>query len=392
MLTYKGKHGYAHVMIDVVDPETVKQIYSFLNHPAFAGTYIAIMPDCHAGAGAVIGFTARLNDYVIPNVVGVDIGCGIDAYCVGKVEMTDTDFRALDETVRNDIPSGFSVHDDLTAPQLAHYLPAGIPAGVFFGNLKDICKKIKMDYERACRSLGTLGGGNHFIEVDRDDRNQLWVMVHSGSRQFGLMVANYHQKKAKELLHTMFVGDAYKNLEYLPMDMGGRAYLDDMRFAQMYARVNRRIMLQTIVEDYFDVRYEEYLRVNSVHNYISFKDGIVRKGAISAQHGERVIIPLNMRDGVIFGHGKGNKKWNFSAPHGAGRVLSRKRAKAELTVEDFERDMEGIWTSCVGKSTLDESPRAYKDSQLIQDAIGETVEVEFMANPIYNFKANEEEK
>jgi RNA-splicing ligase RtcB len=378
MLTYTGKHNSANVMIDDIDETTVTQIYSFLNHPAFGNTYIAIMPDCHAGAGAVIGYTAKMNSYVIPNVVGVDIGCGIEAFNLGQIEV---DFAKLDVFIRENIPSGFHIRDNEIQID-----------GVLRNNIQKvcICCGMKANIDRVLRSIGTLGGGNHFIELDKDAKNNLWLIVHSGSRKFGLDTAVSHQQRAKELMIEMFLGaSAYKDLEFLPIDKGGQQYLDDMKVAQEYAAVNRYHMARIIIEEFFKQEYSKLESVKSVHNYINFSDNILRKGAISAHEGERVIIPLNMRDGTIIGTGKGSAKWNMSAPHGAGRIYSRSRAKRELQLDEFQKEMVGVWSSCVSKDTLDESPMAYKDKQKIIDAIGESVTIDFIMKPVYNFKAVE---
>jgi RNA-splicing ligase RtcB len=232
------------------------------------------------------------------------------------------------------------------------------------------------------------GGGNHFIELNLDPDGNTWLVVHSGSRKFGLDIATYHQQRAKALMKEMFIGDAYRQLEFLPIDKGGQEYLADMSIAQDYARINRWYMARLMGEDYFGIDLRDTERIMTTHNYINFQDNIVRKGAISAHKGESVVIPLNMRDGSIVATGKGNSKWNFSAPHGAGRILSRKKAKAQLSVEKFEEEMEGVWTSCINKDTLDESPMAYKDKQIILDIIDETASVEFIMKPIYNFKGS----
>jgi RNA-splicing ligase RtcB len=359
-------------MTDEIDEMTVSQIYGFLNHPAFKGSHIVIMPDVHAGMGAVIGYTATMNSYVIPAVVGVDIGCGVDAYNLGQI---DVDFEALDHYIRNNIPAGFSAREESIS-------------SIMDTSIDTICKKDpKMDAHRAKLSLGTLGG-NHFIELNRNSSDNIWLVIHSGSRKFGLDIAVYHQQRAKALMKEMFIGDAYKNLEFLPIDKGGQEYLGDMYTAQLYAKLNRFLMGNEICKEYFSLDIHDLECVKSVHNYINFKDKIIRKGAISAHKGERVIIPLNMRDGSIIATGKGNKDWNYSAPHGAGRIMSRKRAKAELTLEEFQSEMKGIWTSCIHKKTLDESPMAYKDKKIILDTIEETASIDFIMKPIYNFKAD----
>lgn len=377
MLFYKAAFNHAKVFVDVIDEETVKQIYNFLNHPAFKNSKIRIMPDTHAGKGSVIGFTMTMNNYVIPNVVGVDIGCGM---LMHKLNAKEIDFAKLDEFIKSSIPAGFSVQNQKGREYVKRYFPP-----VLKGMFEELSYKVGQTVD-VIASLGTLGGGNHFIEVDKYD-DDFYLIVHTGSRNFGLSICNYHQKKAKALMNEMFIGDAYKDLEFLPMDKGGREYLEDMKIAQTYANINRVIIVNTILEGFF--KQEAFDLISCVHNYIG-DDNIIRKGAISAKAGEKVIIPLNMRDGVIVGTGKGNEDWNYSAPHGAGRILSRKKAKESLTIEEFKSSMEGIYSSCINADTLDESPMVYKNSQLILDTIGDTIDIDFIMKPVYNFKAGGE--
>lgn len=380
MITYKGKHGSANVMIDEVDEATASQIHSFLNHPAFGHTYIAIMPDCHKGAGSCIGLTMKTNDYIIPNVVGVDIGCGVLAINLGCVEI---DYAALDAFIKENIPSGFSLRNQRT--ENVRELMKGEELGQ---KIRDVVWDTNQDMQKVERSLGTLGGGNHFIEIDyHEDTGDYWLLIHSGSRNFGLRVAQFYQDKAKELLKKMFMGaDAYKGLEYLPMDMGGAEYLEAMKVAQEYAQFNRFEMVDILMNGFFTFGgWRE--TIETVHNYINFEDNIIRKGAVAAHEGQRLVIPFNMRDGVAMCTGKGSSKWNYSAPHGAGRVMSRSQAKKELDLADFQESMEGIYTTTATKNTIDEAPMAYKDMDKIIEAIGETVEIDFMMKPVYNFKA-----
>lgn len=386
MITFKGKYNTAVVMIDELDQTTISQIYSFLNHPAFAKTHIAIMADAHAGAGSCIGFTMKMNDYIIPNVVGVDIGCGVNAY---PLDVTTIDFEQLDHFIKTHIPSGFNIRgaNDKMANGVR---PSEAFDGKFRKRVVALANELRQEESKVLGSIGTLGGGNHFIEVDQDDNGQYWLLIHSGSRNFGLRVANYHQNKAKELLKRMFMGaDAYKGLEYLPMDMGGEEYFVDMRIAQEYASLNRQIMAELLIYTFFKEKISLGIReIETVHNYINFEDKIIRKGAISAHDGERLVIPFNMRDGVMIGVGKGSNKWNFSAPHGAGRVLSRSQAKKQLDLDEFQKEMEGIYTTTATINTIDEAPMAYKDKDVIVEAIGETVDVEFFMKPVYNFKSS----
>ena len=362
-LLYRGKFAEAVVMIDDIEMEAVTQIYQFLNHPAFEGAKIVIQPDCHAGAGAVIGFTSTLTDKIIPNVIGVDIGCGVLAYKLGKL---DIDFKELDAFLRKNIPSGFSVHNTSLIKEYAEFEQAA--------------EETEQDTSRVLRSLGTLGGGNHFIELDKDDNEEVWLVIHSGSRNFGLKIAQYHQAKAVKT-----VGKGH-GLEWLEGD-DAEYYLQHMKVAQHFASFNRKLMADILLTVFFRMALP-LTKVESVHNYINFKDKIIRKGAISAHKDERVIIPWNMRDGIIIGKGKGNPNWNYSAPHGAGRIMGRGAAKRTLDLDDFKKAMEGIWTSCVSQETIDESPFVYKDYRKIRDVIQDTVDIEFTLKPIFNFKAS----
>ncbi len=370
MITMKGKYNIANIFIDEIDDTTREQIQTFLNHPAFQGGYIAIMPDCHAGKGAVIGFTMKMNGYVLPNIVGVDIGCGVLASNIGTCPV---DLPALDKFIHEEIPSGFKIHEKSR--------PDG-PSG-----LQTICQNIEYDYDRALRSIGTLGGGNHFIEVDKDEAGNNWLLVHSGSRNFGLSVANFYQRKAKEAMAAYFIGDEYKGLEFIPPGTGlDDEYLFAMSEAQWFARMNRRRIMDRL---HVYIGVDWYANIESVHNYIDLDEQIVRKGAISAKTGEDCIIPLNMRDGAIVGKGKGSAKHNFSAPHGAGRSMSRKKAKETLSVDEFRAGMDraGIYTTTATAETLDEAPEAYKPAGAIIAAIEETVQITGRLKPIYNFKA-----
>lgn len=364
-----GKYNRAHVMIDTLDETTRSQIQGFVNNPSFRGSYIAIMPDCHAGAGSCIGFTMQMNERIIPDVVGVDIGCGMLAR---KFDIDHFDIPAFDAFIKENIPSGFSINDKVFT-------------GVnFFG---DIVKKIGMDEARALRSIGTLGGGNHFIEAGYGADGKLWVTIHSGSRNFGLKIAQYHGAKAKELC-AKWVADT-QGIPFLVVDSPeGQDYIADQLIGSQYASINRETMMCRI-EKFFGVAPVD--SIESRHNFID-DTGMIRKGATPAHEGQRVIIPFNMRDGLALCVGKGNKKYNYSAPHGAGRILSRSKAKALLDVEYFQEDMKqaGVYTTTADASTLDESPDAYKDMGIILDNIKETVDVIEMVKPVYNFKAGGE--
>lgn len=372
MITMKGKYNTANIMIDVIDDATKKQIQGFLNHPAFGNTYIAIMPDCHAGAGAVVGFTMKLNNYIIPNVIGVDIGCGMLAANFGTVNVN---LQGLDDFIKKNIPSGFAINQNYK-----HVLFKQIE------EVRETCDRIDIDSEKALKAIGSLGGGNHFIEMGIDSQNNTWAVIHSGSRNFGLRVANYYQAKAKINLEKYFIMDQYKDLEFLLIESEeGKMYLKDLRVAQRFASENRKEMMSRISSF---IGKEPVDIIESVHNFIG-DDDIIRKGATPARDGERVIIPFNMRDGLAICEGKGSSKYNYSSPHGAGRILSRKQAKNQLSVDEFTESMmiAGVFTTTANIETLDEAPRAYKDMNVIIDNIKESVSIIDMVKPIYNFKS-----
>lgn len=341
----------------------MEQIEELASSPSFDGAKIRIMPDAHAGAGCVIGFTANLEDKVVPNLVGVDIGCGM---LVSDFTTVD-DLREFDEVVKGSVPSGFAVHDVPTCDIDALGL---------------LCRDELYNVKRLERSMGTLGGGNHFIEIDVSEHGDTYLVIHSGSRNLGLQVANIYQQKAVETC----MEQTPKGLEYLTGELRD-AYLHDMRLCQQWAKQNRETMMGAI---WAGSRFGTAMTSmwHTVHNYIG-NDDIVRKGAISAREGERVLVPLNMRDGSIVGIGKGNEDWNFSAPHGAGRAMSRSKAKRELSVDDFREQMAGVYSSTVCDGTIDEAPDAYKPARQIVDALEPTVDVIARLMPVYNFKALE---
>lgn len=386
-----------------IEESALAQINELIAQPAFMDSKIRIMPDVHAGKGCVIGFTAEVRDKVVPNLVGVDIGCGMLTVKLPEVERMDLD--ALDKGIRSEIPSGRDVGDE-SDPY----------AEDLINNLK--CCPFLKNKERLYRGLGTLGGGNHFIEIDVDENGRYYLIIHTGSRNLGKQVAEYYQdlavkniegkldlpakksaliaeykatgreseiQKALEELNCSFSARGIpKHLAYLDGDLA-RDYLHDMRLCQSYADANRRKIARVILGE--GVGY--FRQFTTIHNYINFDDRIIRKGAISAREGERVLIPLNMRDGCILGVGKGNPDWNYSAPHGAGRLMSRGEARKRVTLDEFKNTMDGIYTTCINESTLDESPQAYKPAEEIIEAISETVEIKQILKPIYNFKASE---
>lgn len=382
MLELRGQFASCRVFADHVEQTAIAQIYGFLNCPVFEGAQIRVMPDVHAGAGAVIGFTATLGDRVVPNVIGVDIGCGVQAVPVDDV----SDFAAFDAHLRATVPSGFAareaVHPNLVALYARWFARASWDA--FVADVDRLAAKIGTDPAHTWRSLGTLGGGNHFVELDRDEAGRTFLVVHSGSRHFGLRVATHHQKKAIARMGKR------GGLEWLEGDDAAE-YLADMRVAQRFAMLNRLAMLDALLGFWGGAELRPDDVVTSVHNFIG-DDGVIRKGAISAKAGEAVIIPWNMRDGLVLGVGRGNPDWNASAPHGAGRCMGRGEAKRTLRLDDFAATMRdaGVWSSCVGRDTIDEAPAAYKPAGEVEAALAETVEVRARLRPVYNFKAGGE--
>ena len=336
-----------------------EQIELLAAQPAFEGATIRIMPDAHAGTGCVIGFTADLGEKIVPNLVGVDIGCGM---LTVEMELPD-DLAGFDECVKRVVPAGFASHDRETCDVT---------------QLGLLCEGELKKVERLNRSLGTLGGGNHFIELDVAG-NRAYLVIHSGSRNLGLQVANAYQRKAL----AECLDDVPDALKYLTGELA-EAYLHDMRICQQWARDNREAMARAIIHALGIEEVRESF--HTVHNYIA-DDNIIRKGAISARAGERVLIPFNMRDGAAICIGKGNEDWNCSAPHGAGRLMSRSAAFERLTMAEYEAEMAGIYSTCVVPDTLDESPMAYKSMDEIVENIEPTAEIVCRIKPIYNFKA-----
>lgn len=403
MITLSGKYNTANVYTDVIDENAISQIIELLNQPFTAGQKIAIMPDVHAGAGCVIGTTMTITDKVVPNLVGVDIGCGMKTV---QLHQKDIDLKELDEIIRNYIPSGFDIRKD------AHPFAKTFADHINLENLR--CHK-SINIKRAYNSIGTLGGGNHFIEVDKDEEGNLYLIVHSGSRHLGVEVAKYYQEKAYEMLskpnkeETKAIVEKLKSenrqseirqtlaayhdskpcvpkaLAYCEGSLF-EDYIHDMEIVQKFAAVNREAMIAEILTR---MRLSPVNAFTTIHNYIDTENMILRKGSVSAQAGERLLIPINMRDGSLICIGKGNPDYNFSAPHGAGRLYSRAQARASFTVEDYAKEMNGIYTTSVNSSTLDECPMAYKSLSDITDNITDTVDIVARITPIYNFKAGE---
>lgn len=367
MIELKGKYAQAKVFTDVVDPESISQVIALLNQPYAAGSCIRMMPDIHAGAGCTIGTTMTIRDQICPNLVGVDIGCGMETLQLKEKRL---ELQKLDKLIRQEIPSGFAIR----------WKPHRFADRVALESLR-CAKYVKLD--RAYKSIGTLGGGNHFIEANKDEEGRLYIVIHSGSRHLGLEIADYYQTAGFKVLKERGV-DIPKPLAYVDGQLA-EDYLHDMAIAQAFADANRRAMADVIIKG-MGVKVAE--QFTTVHNYIDMKTGILRKGAVSAQAGEKLLIPINMRDGSLICVGKGNPDWNCSAPHGAGRLMSRSEAKQSFTVSEFKRQMEGIYTTCVNQSTLDECPMAYKSMADIVDNIGPTAQILSVIKPLYNFKAS----
>lgn len=357
MIELRGKYNNAIVYTDNIEQEAISQIITLLNQPFADQNPIRFMPDVHAGKGCTIGFTMKMDKIVCPNLVGVDIGCGV---LVAKLGNIDIDFEKLDRVIRERVPFGFNVHD--------YQRPFHLEDLMMYDSLGN--------KDSILKSLGTLGSGNHYIEINVDEHNDKYLVIHSGSRNLGVQVCEHYQKMAREKCTR-----AAKGLEYLT----GQDYEDythDMMITQRYAKANRRRMAGEIIEN---MGWEILEIFQTIHNYID-EEGYVRKGAVSARLGEKLIIPLNMRDGSLICVGKGNPDWNYSAPHGAGRILSRGKAKRELDLETFQNEMEGVYSTCIDKARLDESPMAYKDYKEIISNIGDTVDIISHIKPLYNFK------
>lgn len=400
MIEVNGKFNTAKIYTDVVDEASIAQVKELCDQEFSKGSKIRLMPDIHAGAGCTIGTTMTITDKICPNLVGVDIGCGMETV---RIAEKNIDLEKLDRLIHERIPSGFSIRD-----QEDDY--ASI---VHFWNLR--CRH-HVDIERARRSVGTLGGGNHFIEADKDDEGNIYIVIHSGSRHLGLEVAKYYQDAGYKALceadngvqdiicrlkaegRQAEISDAIKKYKAkhqtkIPKQLAyvsGKLfedYIHDMRLVQQYAQINRAAIADIIVVG-MGLTVKE--RFATIHNYIDMDSMILRKGSVSAQNGEKLLIPINMRDGSLICIGKGNEDWNYSAPHGAGRLMSRAEAKKSFSVEEFERQMGGIYTTSVNQSTLDECPMAYKSMEAIVENIGPTAEIVKVIKPIYNFKAGEE--
>lgn len=366
MIEIKGRYNTAKVFTNNLEDEARAQIQELCDQEFTQGSKIRIMPDVHSGAGCVIGTTMTITDKVVPNLVGVDIGCGMYTVKLGRI---DLDLEKLDRTINRSIPAGFKIR------KTRHRYSTDI-------KLEDLKCRRHVDIERGYLSIGTLGGGNHFIEVNQDSEGSLYLVIHSGSRNIGLQVAEYYQKLAHQKLKGK--GNIPRDLAYLE-GQDFQDYLHDMGLMQRYAELNRQAMADVILAA-MDLKVIDAF--TTIHNYIDLKRMILRKGSISAQKGERVLIPINMRDGSILAVGKGNPDWNYSAPHGAGRLLSRTQARKQLSLSEFRDEMAGVYSTSIGKSTLDEAPMAYKPIDEILANIHDAADVIDILKPIYNFKAH----
>ena len=369
MIEIHGACAAATVYTDDLEPSAVGQIKALCDQPFAAGSKIRVMPDVHAGKGCTIGTTMTVGDCVVPDLVGVDIGCGMD---VVKLSEKRVNLPELDSFIRQNIPHGRDVRE---RPHRGH--------GRI--DIEELFCVRKIDTRRAKESLGTLGGGNHFIEVDRDGEDSLYLVIHTGSRNLGLQVAEHYQKKAYQSLGGRNQTEIPYELAYLT-GTDRDDYLHDMALMQRFAALNRRIIKECIL-DAMKLHEEDFF--TTVHNYIDIDHMILRKGAVSAREGERLLIPLNMRDGALLCTGLGNEEWNQSAPHGAGRLMSRTQAENSFTLSTFKESMEGIYTTSVSRDTLDECPMAYKDPRTIIAAIGDTVRIDKQIRPVYNFKSSD---
>jgi len=404
MIDITGKFNTAKVFTDRVEDITLAQIVQLCDQEFVLGSEIRIMPDCHAGMGCTIGTTMTIRDKVVPNLVGFDIGCGM---LTCEIEERSVNFPKLDRAIRDNVPAGFNVREKTHE---------------FFArtHLDELIGKKRYNLNRAEKSIGTLGGGNHFIEVERDDDGKLYVIIHTGSRHLGGEIAKYYQDMAfddiknvelKEKTHWLIerlknesgdkaIEKAVKKLKssikpkiakalaYLEGDHM-KAYISDMKIAQEFAQINREAILETILKE---MNLTQVRKFDTIHNFIDMDSMILRKGAVSAKDGEELLIPINMRDGSLLCVGKGNADWNYSAPHGAGRLYSRTETKNHFSVNEFKKQMEGIFTTTAGKDTLDECPMAYKAMDDIVRNIADTAEITKILKPIYNFKAGEENK
>lgn len=403
MIELKGTYNEAKIFTDHADESSIAQVRVLLEQEFVSGSRIRLMPDIHAGAGCTICTTMTITDKIVPNLVGVDIGCGMETALLKEKHI---ELQKLDKIIYEKIPSGFEIREK-THPYFDEI------------DLTQLYCYKHINPARAEKSLGTLGGGNHFIEADKDEDGNLYLVVHSGSRHLGLEVAQYYQEEGWKALNgtakkdiklliadlkaqgreqeiqaaiearkSTVKTDVPRTLAYVTGDLFGQ-YIHDMKIIQKYAVLNRQAMMREIVKG---MKLHVKEQFTTVHNYIDTDAMILRKGAVSAKKGEKLLIPVNMRDGSLICTGKGNEDWNESAPHGAGRLMSRSAARQAFTVSEFKKQMSGVYTTSVNKGTLDECPMAYKGMEEIVANIADTAEIDKIIRPVYNFKAGDEDE
>ncbi len=373
MIPIKGIFTEAHIMCDQgmkgsdVDQYALAQVQMICDNKASEGSLIRVMPDVHPGKVGPIGLTMTIGERILPSLVGIDIGCGMLAVKVGKIR---NDYQKLDTVIRDNVPVGFKVRNTV-------HRDADI-------DLSRLCCYKHIRSDKALLSIGTLGGGNHFIELDQDDSKETYMIIHTGSRHLGKEVAEYYMAAGQKVLKEQGITDVPYEMTYLSGQLM-EDYLNDLSVVQEYAELNRKVIASEIIKG---MKWKEKEVITCIHNYVDFSEivPILRKGAISAKENEDVIIPINMRDGVILGRGKGNAEWNNSAPHGSGRITSRDETVNTHTVSEFKASMKGIYSSCISKDTLDEAPFAYRGVDYIKEAVKDTVEISRILKPVYNYK------
>lgn len=398
MIELSGKYNSAKIFTDIIEPDAISQIITLCSQEISKDSKIRIMPDVHAGTGCTIGTSMTIKDKAVPNMVGVDIGCGMETV---RIKEKHIELQKLDKLIYEKIPSGFGIRTK------THRYAEKI-------QIENLYCVEHINLEKAENSIGTLGGGNHFIEADKSSDGSIYIVIHSGSRHLGVEVAKYYQNEAyrrlnktaqsdiDELIARLKAEGKTKNIQqeikkltntkttsipkHLAYTEGElfEQYIHDMKIVQEFALINRQAMMNEIIKG---MKLHITEQFSTIHNYIDTDNMILRKGAVSAQKGEKLIIPINMRDGSLICTGKGNPDWNFSAPHGAGRLMSRSQAKQSFTVSEYKKQMNGIYSTSINSSTLDECPMAYKDINDILDNISDTVDVNDIIKPIYNFKA-----
>lgn len=412
MFTLTGQFNTAKVFTDNIESEAISQIINLCNQQAFSDSQIRIMPDVHVGSSCTVGTTISIKDKIVPRLVGSDIGCGMLVAELGNI---DIDLAKFDSIIREYVPAGYYIRKD--NHKYVENIHINDLLEVKRRNSNSYNKNLDQTFDilQAEKALGTLGGGNHFIELDKDENDNKYIVIHSGSRKLGQDVAKYHQKLAcqdlsmkfgkdkrdqitKELTEANRANEIEAELKkisairpinfcndfaYCEGDLFTN-YIHDMKIMQEYAKYNRLAILDEILNH---LNISAINIFTTLHNYIDMDNMILRKGAVSAQKGEKLIIPMNMRDGSLICIGKGNSDWNYSAPHGAGRLLNRSEAKELISLEEYKNSMSGIYTTSVNQSTIDESPMAYKPMQEIIENVQDTVEIECIIKPLYNFKA-----